>query len=306
MKGSVHHLRGIYPILATPFHGDGSVDVAGQRRLVRYLLKAGVHGVVAGGMAGEIFKLSESERRALTTAVIDEVQGRVPVVVSTGFSGTEVAVQLSIEAEQMGAAAVMAMPPYFVKPGPDGLQDYYVSIASAVTIPVIVQDNQAFTQIIMSPRWLAGLSELAQNITYVKVEAVPTPDKTRAVIELSQGRLAVFGGLNQLHFLEELKRGATGLMPGSGAPEIFLEIWDAWERGDLAAAGERFLRYLPFIAFLSQGPLGWQLNKELLRCKGILAGSAMRRPAPQATSETYGELLDRARAVGYDLSSFHE
>jgi 4-hydroxy-tetrahydrodipicolinate synthase len=262
--------------------------------------------MVVGGMAGEIFKLSESERRTVTKAVIDEVQGRVPVVVSTGFTGTEVAVQLSIEAEQMGACAVMAMPPYFVKPGPEGLRDYYLSIASAVQIPVIVQDNQAFTQIIMSPTWLAELSKLAENIAYVKVEAVPTPDKTRAVIERSEERLAVFGGLNQLHFLEELKRGAVGLMPGSGAPEIFLEIWDAWDRGKSADAEKSFLRYLPFIAFLAQGPLGWQLNKEMLRHKGVVASSAMRRPAPEASRETFSELLERANAVGYDLTSISE
>jgi len=302
----MHRLRGIYPILATPFSADGSLDLAGQRRLIRYLLEAGVHGVVAGGMAGEIFKLSESERRAVTEVVMDEVRGRVPVVVSTGFSGTEVAVQLSIQAEQMGASAVMAMPPYFVKPGPEGLRDYYLSIATAVRVPVIVQDNQAFTQIIMPPGWLAELSKSAENIAYVKVEAVPTPDKTQDVIERSEGRLAVFGGLNQLNFVEELKRGAIGLMPASGAPEIFLSVWNAWDEGDPKAAEESFIRYLPFIAFLAQGPLGWQLNKELLRRRGVIGSSTMRRPAPAPHHETFRELLERANAVGYDLSPWTE
>ena len=302
----MHRLRGIFPILATTFSDDKSIDLESQRRVVRYLLDSAVHGLVVGGMAGEIFKLSEPERRAIAEEVVEEVARRVPVVVSTGFTGTEVAVQLSIEAERMGAAAVMAMPPYFVKPSPDQLADYYLSIAASVRLPVIVQDNHTFTQIVMPPDWLADLSSRASNIAYIKVEALPSPDKTRAVIERSEGRLAVFGGLNQLHFLEELNRGAVGLMPGSGAPEIYVEMWNAWQREGIAAAERVFLRYLPLIAYLAQGPLGWQLQKELLLHKGVVRGTTMRHPAPAMDPETVTDLLRRAELVGYNLSPWEE
>ena len=90
------NFQGVYPIVVTTFHEDGSLDLESQRRLVRFLLDAGAHGLGLFGTASEGYTLSDTERVTLTKTITDEVAGRVPVVISTGHTGTAVAVSLSL------------------------------------------------------------------------------------------------------------------------------------------------------------------------------------------------------------------
>src|SRR5688572_4279608 len=121
-------LQGVVPILVTPFDEDGAIDEASLRDLVDFNIAAGVHGLGVA-LGSEIFKLSEPEREQVTRIVVDQVGGRVPVVINTGAPGTELAVHYSRMAEHDGADALMVIPPSFAQGAPaagaDEVREYY-------------------------------------------------------------------------------------------------------------------------------------------------------------------------------------
>jgi len=103
-------MKGVYPILAMPFDEQSRIDVEDLQREVDFAIDAGVHDVGIT-MASEIFKLSECERDLATTTVVEQVRGRVKVVVNMGAPGTDLAVRYSLRAEELGADVVMVIPP---------------------------------------------------------------------------------------------------------------------------------------------------------------------------------------------------
>src|ERR1043165_1129346 len=112
---------GVFPILATPFHDDGSIDCDSQDRLLDYLLEQRVDGLGLFGNASEGYTLLNEERIALLKRIVARVNGRVPLMFSSGHTGTDAAVRLSQEAADLGASALMVLPPYFLKPDGEGL-----------------------------------------------------------------------------------------------------------------------------------------------------------------------------------------
>ena len=137
--------EGIFPIALTPFDEHYQIDEASQLSLVNYLIECGVHGMAIFGNASEGYALAESEKARLMTLILKEVSGRVPVFVSTGHTGTHVAVQLSKAAEEAGADGLMILPPYFLKPTAEDLIGYYGAISNAVRIPIMIQDAPLLT-----------------------------------------------------------------------------------------------------------------------------------------------------------------
>src|SRR5258708_18971050 len=177
-------IEGVYPILATTFHENGSIDFESQASLVDYLLDAGAHGLGLFGNASEGYALMGEERTELLTAIVKQVNGRVPLVVSSGHTGTDAAARLSQEARDLGADALMVLPPYFLKTDGDGLLFYYEAISTAAGIPIMVQDAPLLTQVPMPASLLARLGKEIEHVKYVKVEAPPTAPKITAVLSL--------------------------------------------------------------------------------------------------------------------------
>jgi 2-keto-3-deoxy-L-arabinonate dehydratase len=270
--------EGVFPIVITTFHDDGSLDLESQRRLVRFLLDAGAHGLGLFGTASEGYTLSDTERTKLTKIITDEVEGRVPIIVSTGHTGTGVAVDLSLEAERAGADAVMVLPPYFLRPDAHGLFHYYQAISDAISIPIMVQDAPLMTQVTLSPTILARMGLELEGVQMVKVESPPTAPKISEVSTLAGDSLTLFGGLNGQFFLEELGRGARGTMPGSDMTDMFVRVWDLYQLGKVAEARAEFNRYLPLIRYELQPGLGVSVMKHNLHTGGIIASSRVRHP----------------------------
>ena len=160
-----------------------------------------------------------------------QVNGRVPLVVGTGHTGTYAATEASREAEAEGASALMVFPPYYMKTDGDGLMRYFGSISDAVTIPIMIQDAPLMTQVSLPVALLARMEREIENIRLVKVEAPPTAPKTSEVLRASEGKLTVFGGLNCQFLYEELERGAMGAMPNSDITAVYVRIWDCFHCG---------------------------------------------------------------------------
>ncbi|MEZ4868607.1 MAG: dihydrodipicolinate synthase family protein [Caldilineaceae bacterium] len=281
-------MRGVYPILITPFDEQSRIDEESLRRLIDFNLAAGVHGLGVA-LGSEIFKLSEGERDQVIHIVVDEVRGRVPVVINTGAPGTDLAVFYSRRAEELGADALMILPPSFMPAGPAEVLDYYRTISNAVHIPIFLQDVPTAT----IPAGLARqLAEECEWVQYIKVESVPITAKVAAMVESAGDQLTVFGGAGGGYFIEEMRRGSVGTMPFCTQPEAFVEIWDLCQAGDERAARAVFDRYLmPISRIAAQGVgLFYAVHKELLRHRGVIRNAKVRSPAPAMDELSQREL----------------
>jgi 2-keto-3-deoxy-L-arabinonate dehydratase len=265
------HLQGVFPILATTFHDDGSLDLVSQANLVHHLFAQGADGLGLFGNASEGYALSDAERVALLKLVRETT--KAPLVVSTGHSGTDLAAELSRKAEDLGADALMVLPPSFMKTDADGLMFYYEAISKAVHIPIMVQDAPLMTQVAIPASLLAKMGRHIENVEYAKVEAPPTAPKIGALQDIT-----AFGGLNGNFFIEEYNRGARGIMPGSDMIDSFACIWKSLEGGDLTEAWRTFARILPLIRFELQPGLGVSAMKHNLKAAGVIASSHVRHP----------------------------
>lgn len=281
---------GVYPILATTFHSDGEIDLDSQARLVHYLIEQGAHGLGLFGNASEGYALTAQERRDLMRLIVREAGGRVPLIASSGHTGTAAAVEASKEMEDLGADALMVLPPYFMKTDGDGLMIYFEAISRAVSIPIMVQDAPLMTGVAMPAGLLARMSREIEHVTLAKVEAPPTAPKVTEVAAQANGTLTIFGGLNGQFFIEEYDRGARGTMPGSDLTAVYVEIWNALEAGDRARAWERFTRCLPLMRFELQPGMGVSAMKHNLVARGVIASAAVRHPTAALKAESLREL----------------
>jgi 2-keto-3-deoxy-L-arabinonate dehydratase len=286
---------GVYPIVNTPFHPDGSVDFASQDRLVDFLLEQGAHGLGLFGNASEGYTLSAGERIELMRRIAARVGGRVPLVASSGHTGTDAAVELSKELEGLGADCLMVLPPYYLKTDGDGLMYYFQAISDAVRIPIMVQDAPLMTQVAMPPALLARMGREIERVEYVKIEAPPTPAKVSAVAKQAGDTLTLFGGLNCQFFIEEWQRGARGQMPGSDRTRDLVEIWDHLEAGRSDAAWSVFARILPLLRFELQPGLGVSAQKHNLVAAGVITSAHVRHPTASLDGESLAELAHLRR-----------
>ena len=270
------NFRGVFPILNTTFHEDGTLDLESQANLVRHLLSQGAHGLGLFGNASEGYALSEAERTTLLRLVRDTAGPDVPLIAGTGSSGTQLAVELGRKAEALGADALMVLPPFFMKTDADGLMYYFEAIGKAVNIPIMVQDAPLMTTVIMPAALLSRMGREIANVVYAKVEAPPTSPKVEALSKA--GGIVPFGGLNGNFLIEEFQRGSCGVMPGSDMIGAFVKIWNAMEAGDTAGAWKVFAHVLPLIRFELQPGLGVSAMKHNLKAAGVIASAAVRHP----------------------------
>jgi len=288
--------RGVFPILATPFHEDGSIDFESQDRLIEYTLEQGAAGLGLFGNASEGYTLLNEERVELLRRIVKRVNGRAPLVASTGHTGTDAAVWLSKEAEDLGASALMVLPPYLLKPDGDGLMFYFDAISKAVRIPIMVQDAPLMTGVPMPAALLARMGREIENVKLAKVEAPPAAPKITA---LRDSGLAIFGGLNAQFLIEEYERGAVGTMPNNDIPGVFAAIWKCLEAGDKAGAWAIFTRALPLIRFELQPGLGVSAMKINMAARGVIRCARVRHPTSTVKGEGLRELeMLRAMAEG--------
>ncbi len=282
--------RGIFTILLTPFHGDGSLDEASLRREVDFVIAAGAHGIVTPVNTSEFFLLSDDERRRLAEVVVKQAGGRVPVVVGTAAPATGAAVALARHAREIGAAGVIAMPPYVVPLGPDGVRDYYARVADAADgLPVVLQNVGGQVGVPLRADTVVQLAEAVPSIRYVKEETLPSTHRISELLRVAGGRLdGVFGGSGGRCLVEELQRGACGLMSGCQLVDAQVRVYDLLQAGDEAGARAAFKRQLP--AQVLWGHVGLRVAKEILRRRGVFATTTCRKPDPQLDAHDLAEI----------------
>jgi 4-hydroxy-tetrahydrodipicolinate synthase len=287
-------MRGIFPILVTPFDEREDIDEESLRRVVDFNIEAGVHGLGIA-LGSEILKLTEPERQQVISIVVDQTRGRVPVVVNTGAQANRTAALYSRQAEDLGASAVMCLPPSPVSAAET--RAYFRAISDAVHVPVFIQDTQTTPVPAGLIRQIAADSE---HVRYAKVESPPQPTQVQAAVEAGAGIVTVFGGAGGTYLLEELRRGALGTMPWPSQPHAFVKIWDLWQAGDERQAIELHDREIAPLARLASAGirLGHAMHKEILRRRGVIRGATVRGPSDPLDDLTRRELDQVCERLG--------
>lgn len=203
--------------------------------------------------------------------VLDQVSGRIPVVVNVTHTGTRVVLETAERMAAQGAAGVMVAPPTNLR-NLDAVGDFYRTIASRVTIPIVLQDEPVSTGVIMPASFLSGV-----GISMIKLEEAPVPQKISRILEKNPDA-QMFGGLGGLYFLQELERGAVGTMTGFAYTEILVSIYDDFTAGRRQQTRDTFYKYLPLISYEGQIGVGLAIRKEILKRRGAIRCADIRSP----------------------------
>ena len=280
-------MRGVYPILSMPFDDQGRIDVEDLEHEVDFFVESGVHGMGVA-MASEVYKLSESERDLATRTVVERTRGRAKVVINTGAPGTDLAIQYSRRAQELGADAVMVIPPTTMPTSSAQVREYYRRISDAIEVPIFIQDIGTAP---VPPPLAVQIAREAEQACYAKVEVPPTAPRVAEALALGGDDLIVFGGAGGNFYLEELRRGSVGTMPGAAIPEVFRRVWDLYQAGEDGQASREFDRYAPLLKTLGQGlGLANFLTKEVLRIRGVFKSVHVRHPAVPPDELAYREV----------------
>jgi 4-hydroxy-tetrahydrodipicolinate synthase len=289
-------LEGVFSVLPTPFLDDGALDLDSMRRVVDLFVAAGVNGLTALGVTGEVARLNDAERRTVLQTVIDQANERVAVVAGATSDGLRTCIEYTRAAKDQGAGAVMISPPRMAKLNSDAVVRHFAGVAEAVDIEIVVQDFPPISGFTMEPALLARIAREIPRARTIKLEDPPTPFKTTRILEASKDiPVRIFGGLGGVFLLEELLAGATGAMTGFAYPEILVEIVSAFRAGDVDRAADVFYRTVPLMRFEFQEGIGMAIRKEVLRRRGALSSGALRAPAAKLDSVT-SQALDRVLA----------
>lgn len=288
--------QGVFPVVPTTFHEDGSLDLESQKRCLDFMIDAGSTGLCLLANFSEQFSLSDEEREVITRTSLEHVAGRVPVIVTTTHYGTQVCAERSRRAQELGASMVMSMPPYhgatFRVPEAQ-IHEFYARVSDAIDIPIMVQDAPASGTVLSAP-FLARMAQDIEQVAYFKIETPGAASKLRELIRLGGDAIeGPWDGEEAITLLADLDAGATGAMTGGAFPDGIRTIVDPYLAGDREAAVAAYAKWLPLINVENrQG--GILTAKALMKAGGVIACEAGRHPFPPMHPEVRKGVLDAA------------
>lgn len=286
---------GLMPILPAPFDETGGVDLEGLSSIVEHVAAAGVDGAVLFGLVTEYYKLTDDEKWRMVKAARRAMPDSCQLVVSITAHAAEVAEQDARRAVELGAGAIMIMPPFFLGPSPTAVERHIRRVASAVpTAPVIVQYSPIQTGLNLGAETLAEWGQTIPNLQAVKVESAPPGPMCSRIHEASGGKITTFVGYAGLQWLDVLRRTGGGCMPSCAFIEPYVKLHALFTEGRLAEAEALHRRMLPLINLVMQGiELVIRCEKVLLKHRGWIASDYCREPSYSLDPRQQADLLDR-------------
>ena len=247
-------LKGIIAYPITPFSAEGMVDINKYKTLLERMIKAGVHAVAPLGSAGVLPYLSDPEREAIVMATMEQVAGRVPVMIGVSGLTTERVVYHARFAEKQGAAAVMVIPMSYWKLTEAEIFAHFDKVASAISVPIMAYNNPATGGLDMSPEFLAKLLKIP-NVTMIK-ESTGDVSRLHRLVQAAGEDVAFYNGSNPLA-LDAFVAGATGWCTAAPnlIPQLNLDLYAAITKGNLTAALAVFRKQLSVLQFIVAGGL---------------------------------------------------
>ncbi|MFW9939169.1 MAG: 4-hydroxy-tetrahydrodipicolinate synthase, partial [Candidatus Thorarchaeota archaeon] len=226
---------GVMPALVTPFNKDESINEDQLRNLINFLIEEGVTGLVPVGTTGEFVNMTFEERKKVIEIVVDETNGRVPVIAGTGETGTKLVIDATKAATDIGADAVLIVTPYYLKPKAKGLYDHYFTIAEKTEIPIVLYNIPACTGVELPWTVVEDLIDI-ENIVAIK-DSSGDYKYFSALLEKVSDKISVLIGWDE-NVLGALAGGAAGCILGSANvfPKIWLEIYNHVKNNRLTEA----------------------------------------------------------------------
>ncbi|BAN01953.1 4-hydroxy-tetrahydrodipicolinate synthase [Ilumatobacter coccineus] len=284
--------------MVTPFDENGALDLDATVELAKWLVEQGNEGLVVSGTTGESAVLSIDEKLALFEAVVGAVT--VPVVAGTTGSNTLHDIGLTREAEKLGVAGILAVCPYYSRPSQAGIDAHMRAIADNTDLPVVLYDIPKRTGRPIDRGVIVKLANEVPNIVALK-DAAANPGQTAAVIDETPADFEVYSGDDPmtLPLLAVGAVGAIGVATHWCAPD-HVEMFDAWERGDAAAARSINARQLESYAFETSDDIPNPIPaKAMLRTLGHAVGEARlpMGPAPEGLEDLAKNVYERLVAA---------
>jgi len=281
-------LIGSYPPLVTPFI-DGAVDYDGYASLVEYQVGSGSHGIVVCGTTGEPSTLAVAERQRLLEVAVDAAGGRIPVVAATGSQSHAETVVLTEHATRAGAAAVLVVTPYFLRPPQRGLAAYFSDLGTRCDLPLLLYHIPGRAAVGVDLGTLEAIAEAVAHFVGMK-HAVNDLSLVSDVLARFGPEFRVLVGLEELSF-PMLALGASGMVNAVAnvAPDKVARLAEVMRKGDLEAG-----RRLHYELLELNRAVFWDTNpisiKYLMRRRGLIATNEHRLPMMPATPELEARL----------------
>jgi 4-hydroxy-tetrahydrodipicolinate synthase len=280
--------------LITPFKKDQSVDINSLRKIVDQQLKGGVDALVVMGTTGESPVIEFDERKVIISHVIEEVKGRVPIIVGTGTNNTKHVVELNKQAEELKADGLLIVNPYYNKGTQDSLVEHYKYISERTKLPIILYNVPSRTAMNINPETVVRIHIGSKNVVAVK-EASGNISQIAHLISIKPDSLSVLSG-NDDQTLAIMASGGDGVISvfSNPYPSEMKNITNALLNNNLKVALTLNNKYLSMMNALfvetSPAPVKYVMNK-LGLCENIL-----RLPLVRAT-EKAEELLDKEMKI---------
>ena len=277
--------RGVYAIPVTPFNEDLSIDWQSLRRCIAFSVETGAHGIVLPVNASEGPFLTDAERKEVLKTGIEVVNGAVPVIAGVSGASTAVSVDLTKNAAELGADAVMAMPPN----GAAGqvVWDHYVAIAETGQLPVWIQNNKPPAGPVVPTNMMVKMLNEVKHVDYVKEESYLPGQIMTELLEKAGGAVkGLMGGMGGRYLVDEYRRGSAGTMPAGHITDAHVKLWNALDAGGIDSNGLHIVsdeartlweRMIPSLNF--EFMFGANAYKAAYFRRGIIKTDLTRNPA---------------------------
>lgn len=283
-----------FPI--TPFASDLEVDLEAYRAHLSWMLQFKPAGIFAAGGTGEFFSLSVDEVAHVTTATVEEVAGRMPVLTGVGY-GRAIAVEMAQRAEAAGADGILLLPPYLISASQEGLSEHIEAVCRATGLGVIVYNRD---NAILTAESLARLCDRCPNLVGYK-DGVGDLELMVRIENKIGDRLLYVGGLPtaELFALPYLTMGVTTYSSAlfNFFPGFALSFYEAVRRQDVEAVGRGLRDFvLPYTAIRNRGK-GYAVS--IVKAGAEIMGHTSGRLRPPLTPldpesmRDFTELLER-------------
>jgi 4-hydroxy-tetrahydrodipicolinate synthase len=259
----------------TPYDDCDAIDEDVLAAEIEFCVESGVGGLVVPVMVSEFRVLSEEERRTMIRVPVEVSAGRVPVVANVAAVNTPLAMSYARYAQTVGADAVIAMPPYTLRPDFETIYAYYQAINDVVDIPVWIQNAGV---VALSPDQIVRLCTNLENVSWVKEEVHPSTHSISALLAANSPYVeGVMGGGGGRYMIAEWARGSKGVVHACQFCDVVQRVWELLDAGKMDAAGDLFEHLLP--ALIIEGLMGMACAKEIMIRRGVFKNNRVRSRA---------------------------
>lgn len=282
--------------IATPYKQDLSVDYDEFDRLIDFQIENGTDAIIVCGTTGEAATMSYEERTAVEKHAVEYINKRVPVIIGTGANNTAIAAQLSKEAEELGADAVLVVTPYYNKATQNGLYEHFKAVAAAISIPLIIYNVPGRTGVSIEPQTIARLYKDTSNVVAIK-DAGGNLTTTAMTRYLTDDGFTIYSGDDDLT-VPMMSVGAKGVISvlSNIAPKQVHDMCAECLQGHFEEAGKMQVKMTPLVRmlFAEVNPIPVKKALEFLGYKSTY----LRLPLTQCTEETASKLKAEMQTYG--------